>query len=137
MWHKNNYWISIREKRKTKKQNSLITITFTFLVRYIYKTIFVLYFLTENYGTYNRFIKVIWQKISRYYISSFQIYNHNIYEKQAHFWSKRKSVFALLSVITVFKNKLLTKVDARTNGRRYENRCIKRPSQLWWFRSIS
>ena len=32
--------------------------------------------------------------------------------------------------ITVFKNKLLTKVDAQTNGWRHDNRCIKRPSHL-------
>ena len=39
--------------------------------------------------------------------------------------------------ITVFKNKLLTKVDAPKNRLAHENRCIKRPSQLRWFRSIS
>ena len=39
--------------------------------------------------------------------------------------------------ITVFKNKLLTKVDAPKNGLAHENHCIKRPSQLRWFRSIS
>ena len=42
-----------------------------------------------------------------------------------------------MSFITVFKNKLLTKVDARTNGWRHENRCIKRPSHLWQYRSIT
>ena len=38
---------------------------------------------------------------------------------------------------TVFKNKLLTKVDAPKNRLAHENRCIKRPSQLRRFRSIS
>ena len=38
---------------------------------------------------------------------------------------------------TVFKNKLLTKVDAQTNGWHYENHCIKRLSHLWQFWSIS
>ena len=37
----------------------------------------------------------------------------------------------------MFKNKLLTIVGARTNGQRHENWCIKRPSHLWRFRSIS
>ena len=32
--------------------------------------------------------------------------------------------------ITVFKNKLLTKVDAPKNQLAHENHCIKRPSQL-------
>ena len=39
--------------------------------------------------------------------------------------------------ITMFKNKLLTKVDAPKNRLAHENRCIKRPSQLRRFRSIS
>ena len=38
---------------------------------------------------------------------------------------------------TVFKNKLLTKVDAPKNQLAHENRCIKRPSQLQRFHSIS
>ena len=32
--------------------------------------------------------------------------------------------------LTLFKNKLLTKVDTQTNGRCHENHCIKRPSHL-------
>ena len=36
----------------------------------------------------------------------------------------------LLHSYTVFKNKLLTKVDAERNGRCHENRYIKRPSHL-------
>ena len=39
--------------------------------------------------------------------------------------------------ITMFKNKLLTKVDAPKNWLAHENHCIKRPSQLRQFRSIS
>ena len=39
--------------------------------------------------------------------------------------------------ITVFKNKLLTKVDAPKNWLAHENHCIKRPSQLQRFHSIS
>ena len=39
--------------------------------------------------------------------------------------------------LTVFKNKLLTKVDAPKNRLAHENRCIKRPSQLRRFHSIS
>ena len=38
-----------------------------------------------------------------------------------------------LTLVTMFKNKLLTKVVARTNGLRHENHCIKRPSHLWRF----
>ena len=38
---------------------------------------------------------------------------------------------------TVFKNKLLTKVHAPKNRLAHENHCIKRPSQLRQFRSIS
>ena len=36
----------------------------------------------------------------------------------------------LLHSYTVFKNKLLTKVDAQRNGQCHENRCIKRLSHL-------
>ena len=39
--------------------------------------------------------------------------------------------------ITVFKNKLLTKVDDWTNGWHHEKCCIKRPSQLRRFCFIS
>ena len=38
---------------------------------------------------------------------------------------------------TLFKNKLLSKVNAPKNRLAHENRCIKRPSQLRQFRSIS
>ena len=39
--------------------------------------------------------------------------------------------FSIISLLhTVFKNKLLTKVDARTNGQCHENHCIKNPSHL-------
>ena len=36
----------------------------------------------------------------------------------------------LVMAPTVFKNKLFTKVDARTNGLHHENHCIKRHSHL-------
>ena len=38
--------------------------------------------------------------------------------------------YQVYSYYTVFKNKLLTKVDARTNGLHHENCCIKRPRNL-------
>ena len=50
---------------------------------------------------------------------------------------KNRHIELLLQVCTVFKNKLLTKVDAPKNRLAHENRCIKRPSQLRRFRSIS
>ena len=37
----------------------------------------------------------------------------------------------------MFKNKLLTKVDAPKNQLAHENRCIKRPRQLQQFHCIS
>ena len=52
------------------------------------------------------------------------------------FWTKQMNSY-IYSHLTVFKNKLLTKVDARPNGQRRENCCIKRPSHLWQFCYIS
>ena len=49
----------------------------------------------------------------------------------------RAVVIVKLSLLTVFKNKLLTNFDAPKNRIAHENRCIKRPSHLQRFCSIS